>query len=152
MVPPSTPAELLVFERQIDGWLAEHLDSNEAVVAVERGEPGERRWYVRIEGEAKDVYSVWFTLGQRTLRYETYFMPAPRENAEACLANLMRRNAGLFGAAFWIGEEGAIFLGGQLANEALNTTSLDRVLGTLYAAVELCFASAVRLGFPPKLS
>ncbi len=143
---------MLALEDQIDAWLGDQLNANDAVVALERGEPGERRWYVRVEGEAKDVYSIWFTLGQRTLRYETYFMPAPRDNAEACLANLLRRNAGLFGVAFWMGEEDAIFLGGQLGNDGVDAAAIDRILGTVYAAVELCFASAVRLGFERTVS
>ena len=43
-------------------------------------EPGERRWFVRLRGEQKDMFTIWFTLGQRTLHYETYVMPAPEEN------------------------------------------------------------------------
>ena len=78
MREPSTDAELAALEQAIDVWLAEQLAENPVVAAVERGEPGERRWYVRVLGEDKDVYSIWFTLGQRTLAFETYFMPSPR--------------------------------------------------------------------------
>ena len=93
------------------------------VDGVERGEDGGRHWYVRVNGEDKDVYSIWLTLGQRTLHYETYFMPAPEENAEACFAHLLKRNAKLYGLAFSIGAEDAVFLAGQLANSSISTTS-----------------------------
>ena len=44
------------------------------------GEGDEHRWYVRLRGEEKEHITVWLTLGQRTLRYEAYVMPAPEEN------------------------------------------------------------------------
>ena len=94
---------------------------------------------MRILGEAKDVYSVWLTLGQRTLHYETYFMPAPEENAEAVYRQLLVRNAKLFGLAFSIGQEDAVFLAGQLGNESVDAIAVDRVLGSIVAAVEQCF-------------
>ena len=35
---------------------------------------------------------MWFTLGQRTLHFETYVMPAPEENHERFYEHLLRRN------------------------------------------------------------
>ena len=45
-------------------------------------------------------------------------MPAPEENHEQFYEHLLRRNLKLYGAAFAIGEEDAVFLVGQLSNEA----------------------------------
>ena len=84
------------------------------MTAVDRGEPGERRWYVRLAGEQKATFTVWFTLGQRTLHYETYVMPAPVENQAQFYEHLLRRNLKLYGAAFAVGAEDAIFLVGQV--------------------------------------
>jgi hypothetical protein len=42
-----------------------------AIEAVDRGEGDDLRWYVRMRGEAKEFITLWFTLGQRTLRYES---------------------------------------------------------------------------------
>src|SRR3546814_20451064 len=80
-------------------------------------ESGERRWFVRVRGEEKDVFTIWFHLRQRTLHYETYVMPAPEENAGALYEHLLRRNLKLYGAAFAIGEEDAVFLTGQRSEE-----------------------------------
>ena len=88
--------------------------ANPVIAAVDRGEPGERRWYVRMRGEEKDITTVWLTLGQRTLRYETYVMPAPEENHAELYEHLLRRNDRLVGAHFSIGVEDAVFLRGEL--------------------------------------
>ena len=61
------PPELDELEGRIDGWLAEQLADNPVVAAVDRDEADERRWFVRLRGEEKDTFTVWFTLRQRTL-------------------------------------------------------------------------------------
>jgi hypothetical protein len=125
------------------------------IAAVDRGERGERRWYVRVHGVEKDTFTLWFTLGQRTLRYETYVMPAPEENEAAFHQHLLVRNLGLYGWAFAIGEEDAVFLTGALGVEALAddeglADSLDRVVGSGWEYVERAFKPALRLGFASR--
>ena len=134
----------------IDEWLAHELVENPVVAAVDRGELGERRWYVRVLGESKDVYTVWFTLQQRSLHYETYVMPAPEENQAAFYEHLLRRNRKLHGMAFCIGDEDAAFLVGSLPVHAVDRGELDRILGSLYAYVEQCFLPALRIGFASR--
>ena len=123
-------------EQRVDAWLATAGEHNPVIAAIDRGEPGERRWYVRMLGEEKDFTTVWLTLGQRTLRYETYVMPAPEENHAELYEHLLRRNDRLVGAHFAIGQEDAVFLRGELPLAVLDERELDRVLGTLYAIVE----------------
>lgn len=146
MIEPSTPAEIEAIETLIRDWVEVQLVHNPVVAAVDH-DPSERRWYVRVLGEDKDTYTVWFTLGQRTLHYETFVMPAPEENQAEFYEHLLRRNRKIYGMAFAIGEEDAVFLMGQLANEAITHDELDRLLGTFYATVELCFRAALRIGF-----
>jgi len=148
---PSSPEELARLTSLVDAWLAVQLDENPTVDAVDT-EPGERRWYVRLVGEEKSTSTVWFTLGQRTLHYETYVMPAPEENHGAFYEHLLRRNRKLFGAAFAIGEEDAIFLVGQLPNAAVDEGELDRILGSLYVYVEQFFRPALRIGFASRFA
>jgi hypothetical protein len=151
MPPPSSTEDLDALEARLDAWLATQAAENPVVSAVERDtESGERRWFVRVHGEEKDVFTLWFTLRQRTLHYETYVMPAPEEQAGALYEQLLRRNRQLYGAAFAIGEEDAIFLVGQLANEAITDDELDRILGSLYAWVEQYFRPAMRIGFAAR--
>lgn len=140
---------LAVLDHRVDGWLAtiaEHLP----VEAIERAEGDMRRWYVRLRGEDKDYTTVWVTLGQRTLRYETYVMPAPEEHAAELYEFLLRRNERLVGAHFSIGIEDAVFLRGELPLGSLTEAELDRVIGTLYATVEQYFQPLLRIGFASR--
>ena len=144
---PASAAELDRVETLIDGWLATELAFNPAVDAVDRGEDDERRWYVRLHGEEKSTFTVWFTLRQRTLHYEVYFLPAPVENEAAFYGYLLGRNRSMYGAAFAIGEEDAVYLVGQLDVAAVSSLELDRIVGSLYAYIERAFPAALRLGF-----
>jgi hypothetical protein len=144
---------LAVLERRIDEWLGSLRSSNSAIVAIDRAEPESAfraRWYVRMKGESKDFTTLWITLGQRTLRYETYVMPAPEENFVEFFDNLLRRNERLVGAHFSIGAEDAVFLRGDLPLTALNEAELDRIVGSLYAYVEQCFRPLLALGFASR--
>ena len=148
---PLSPSELAERSALIDGWLQHQLDDNPVVAAVERDPTGDRRWFIRVHGEQKDVFSIWFTLGQRTLHYETYVMPAPEENHAAFYEHLLRRNQKLYGAAFAIGVEDGIFLVGQFPAYALTALELDRILGTLYAGTEQFFRPALAIGYASRL-
>jgi hypothetical protein len=139
-------------ERQIDEWLAVMRLHNETIVAIDRGEVDEYRWYLRMRGVEKEFTTIWITLGQRTLRYETYVMPAPEENATQLYESLLRRNEKLVGAHFSIGIEDAIFLRGELLLSALNEPELDRVVGTLYQTVEQVFQGLLRIGFASRFA
>ncbi len=144
-----TTLRLAGLEERIDGWLA-NIATTMPVAAIERAEGDVRRWFVRLRGEDKDFTTVWLTLGQRTLRYETYVMPAPEENATELYEHLLRRNDKLVGAHFSIGLEDAVFLRGELPVGALDGEELDRAIGTLYATVEQCFRQLLRIGFASR--
>lgn len=144
--------DLEILENRISGWLADQMSRNEAIVAVDRGVPDEHRWYVRMRGEEKEFTTIWMTLGQRTLRFETYVMPAPEENAELLYENLLRRNETLVGAHFSIGVEDAVFLRGELPLRLVDEDELDRVVGTVYATVEKVFPSIIRIGFAGRFA
>lgn len=144
---PASRAELDELEARIDRWLRAQLDENPVVEAVERGEPEERRWYVRVRGDEKGPFTIWYTLRQRSLHHETYLMPAPIENHARLLEHLLRRNLRLHGAAFAVGAEDAVFLVGSVPLGWIDDDVLDEVLGSIYAAVELCFRPAMRIGY-----
>jgi hypothetical protein len=142
--------DLAHVESAIDAWLSHARTDNPVIAAVDRDAEVPRRWYVRLRGEEKDFTTIWFTLGQRTLRYETYVMPAPEENHAEFYEHLLRRNESLVGAHFSIGAEDAVFLRGELPVAAVDPGELDRILGTLYATVEQCFRPALAIGFASR--
>lgn len=150
---PVSPAELATVEAAIDAFLETQRSENPAIDAVDKGVDGPRSWFVRVRGEEKDVYTIRLHLDQRTLSYETYVMPAPEENHEAFYAHLLGRNRRMYGASFSVGEEGAIFLQGQIDVRAVQLPGeLDRILGSLYHWVEAYFRPALRIGYASKFS
>ena len=140
-------AQLAVLERQIDEWLGELGSEHDHIVAVDRSPDGDARWFVRMRGEDKDFITVWFSLGQRTLRFETYVMPAPEENQADLYEHVLRRNDRIIGARFSIGAEDGIYLRGETSVEHVDFDALDDTLGLLYAQVEQCFIGMIRIGF-----
>ena len=150
MTDAYTGEQLAVLERRIDEWLGELDVAHDHIVAVDRSPGGDVRWFVRMRGEDKDFTTVWLTLGQRTLRYETYVMPAPEENHAELYEHVLRRNDRLVGARFSIGVEDAIFLRGEVSVDQVDFERLDQLLGTLYAQVEQCFTGMIRIGFASR--
>ena len=148
--PPATPGEIAAFGALIDRWAAGERETNELVAHVEYV-PDERRWLVRLRGDDKAVITVWLTLRERTLAYETYFMPAPEENIERCWEYLLRLNARLYGMRFAIGAEDAVYLMGQVALKAVDEEELDRIVGASYAYTEQYFRSALAIGFASRV-
>ena len=145
-------SSLARLERNIDEWLSNLRGTNTAIVAIDRAEGDEIRWYVRMRGEEKEFTTIWITLGQRTLRYETYVMPAPEENAAELYESVLRRNERLVGAHFSIGAEDAIFLRGELPLALVCEPELDRIVGTMYDIVERAFPSLIRIGFASRFT
>lgn len=148
-MPPSSAEELARLTSLIDAWVERQVDEP-WVAAVERDATSEPRWFIRVNGEEKSVFSVWFMLRQRSLFVETYVLPAPEENQAAVYEYLLRRNLRIFGMSFAIGEEDAVYLTGEIHNRDITDAELDRLLGTAYLLTEQCFRPAMRLGFASK--
>ena len=143
---PASADELARHAAAIDAWLGRLRDENPMLAAVDR-DADARRWYVRLHGEQRDFVAVWLTLGEYTLQNETYLMPAPEEAAGELYEFLLRRNPGLYGMAFAIGAEDAVYLTGHTPLAALDEDELDRIVGSAWTYVERWFRPAMRIGF-----
>ena len=108
------------------------------------------RWFLRLKGEERDFTTIWLSLGQRTLHYETYFLPEPEESQREVYEYVLRRNAKLFGMRFAIGPEDALYLVGQMPLSAVDEGELDRVVGSTYAYVEQYFRPVLELAFASR--
>jgi hypothetical protein len=149
---PYSAEQLVVLERRVDEWLNVLGASYDHIIAVDRSTDDVVRWYVRMRGEDKEFMTVWLTLGQRTLKYETYVMGVPEENDAQLYEHLLRRNDRLVGAHFSVGFEDAVYLRGEMPVWQVTLEELDRVLGTLYATVEECFQALLRIGFASRFT
>lgn len=128
---------------RIDTWVADPESS------VEYAEEVEGRWAVRMRQQVRDATTVWFDVGERSIWFEAYVLPAPPEPEEVHRQALLR-NARAWRAFFAVDEEGAIVLRGRLAADRVDHDELDRVLGEVYESVELAFRPMVRAGFPSR--
>ena len=133
----------------IRSWAESAKSTNDQVLAVDQL-PMDRRWFIRLAGEEKQVTTIWFHLRERTLHFETQFMPSPEENREQLFEYLLRLNNKLFGVRFSIGDEEAVYLMGQLPWSAVDEDELDRIVGSAYAYTEQYFRPAMRIGYASK--
>ncbi|HMD45737.1 MAG TPA: YbjN domain-containing protein [Acidimicrobiales bacterium] len=131
-------------ERSPDGTFglvaAEHQDVTDRTAS--------HRWYLRFKGDEKDFITVWLTLRQRTLHHEAQFMPAPEEHVTEVLQYLMRRNTELYGMAFCLGPEDAVYLVGRVPAALVDDEELDRIAGSSILYVDEHFPTAMTLGHP----
>lgn len=148
---PADQATLDRLAALIDTWAVEQVRENPSVLGVETEfDNGVRRWLVRLTGEEKEFISVWFTLRQRSLSVEAYFMPGPEENVEQLWTYLLRLNARLAGLRFALGLEEAVYLMGAVAVRHVSEQELDRLLGAAYAYSEAYFRPAMRIGYASR--
>ena len=143
-------ADLERLEELIDATLRNALAEIDAVTAVERGDIDDPFWYVRLAGESKQHFSAEFTLGQRTLVVESYFMPEPEENREAVFEHLLVRNRSMHPLHFVIGAENAVYLRGKIDNRHVDADMVDRLLAAVYDYTEQMFGPAMRIGFASR--
>lgn len=136
---------LAAAEEVLTAELERLLSEFDAVAAVDEDEDV-RRWYLRLEATERDFVTIWLTLRERMLHYETFFMPAPVENREALWSYLLRLNRRSVGAHFAIGEEDDVYLMGAVPLEWVDDKTIDRLVGTVYASVEDHFATAMGIG------
>jgi hypothetical protein len=148
-VAPASREQLDELGALITSWATSTHETNELVLAVDQL-PNDRRWFIRLAGEEKQYTTIWFHLRERTLHFETQFMPSPEENREELFEYLLRLNNKLFGVRFSIGEEDAIYLMGQLPWSAVDEEELDRIVGSAYAYTEQWFRPAMRIGYASK--
>jgi hypothetical protein len=148
-VAPASREQLDELGALIRSWAEKTQLDNELVLAVDQL-PMDRRWFIRLAGEEKQVTTIWFHLRERTLHFETQFMPSPEENREQLFEYLLRLNNKLFGVRFSIGDEEAVYLMGQLPWSAVDEEELDRIVGSAYAYTEQWFRPAMRIGYASK--
>ncbi|QYG94846.1 hypothetical protein HC251_22060 [Iamia sp. SCSIO 61187] len=151
MTAPASREELDRLAERIAGWLDELQVENPLIEAVDTDETGERRWFVRLEGEERDHTTVWLHLRQRTLHHESYVLPAPVDDPARFYEHLLRRNTRLRGVAFAVGEEDAAYLVGEIPHDGMGRDDIDRILALHHEAVERCFRPALRIGFASLL-
>jgi hypothetical protein len=132
-----------ILEERIRLWLEDEESS------VEYAEEVEGRWAVRMRQEVRGATTVWFDIGERSLEFEAYVLPAPVAAPEVHRQALVR-NTRSWRCFFAVDAEQAIVLRGRLAADSVTLDELDRVLGEIYETIEIAFRPMVRSGFPSR--
>jgi hypothetical protein len=127
-----------VLELRVEAWLRDP-DST-----VEYAEEVEGRLAVRMGQETRDVTTVWFTVGERSLEYEAYVLPVGDGTIDL-FRQALRRNMRAWRSFFAIDDEGGLVLRGRLPEDRVTSLELDRVLGEIYEAIEVGFRPLLRL-------
>ena len=126
-----------VLEGQISAWLRDPESS------VEYAEEVEGRWAVRMGQQTRDATTVWFTVGERSLVYEAYVLPAG-EGSLDLFRQALRRNMRGWRSFFALDGEGALVLRGRLSEAQVTVSELDLALGEIYEAIEVGFRPLLR--------
>jgi hypothetical protein len=109
---------------------------------VYEGRPG-----IRISQRCRDFTTVWFDVGDRTVRFEAYLLPSPPHDPAAVYRLCLARNWGSWPASIAIDRDGDLHVVGHLPLSDLDPESLDRAVGAVYDTVERSFRPLLRLGF-----
>jgi hypothetical protein len=138
----------------VEQWTANVATENPIVTSIEKDATCDR-WFIRARGDEKLVTTLWVTVREETVHFETYFMPFPEENVAQCFEYLLRVNQRLYAYGFGIGGEDAIYLSALVPFAAFmhnGEDELDRMLGAAYAYSEECFRTAMRIGYATKFT
>lgn len=126
-----------VLERRIAGWLE---DEGSSVVDAEEVEG---RWAVRMGQVTREATTVWFRVGERSLEYEAYVLPAGEGSADL-FRQALHRNMRGWRCFFALDGEGALLLRGRLPEAQVTDQELDLALGEIYEAIEVGFRPLLR--------
>ena len=148
-MPGSRPEAEAVLEATFRRWLE---DPESDVVHVEQVnesgigssthrsiQPSIRRWAVRMRQTVRDATTVWWEIGQRSLRCEAYVLPAPESDPSEVHRQCLIRNATAWRVHFAVDREGAVVLRGRLPLTRVTAEELDLLLGEIYETIEVSF-------------
>ncbi len=122
----------------IAGWV-EDVESD-----VEYAELVDGRWAMRMRQTVRDYTTVWWAIGQRSVRAEAYLFPG-EELGERPLRLALARNGSTWRTRLALDPEGSLVIRARLANEHLNHAELELTLAEIYEVVEITFPSLLRL-------
>lgn len=111
----------------------------------------EGRWGIRMAQQCRDFTTVWFTVGDLTVRFDAYLLPMPPHRREDVLRFCLIRNWASWPAALAIDREGDLMVTGRVPSPGLDVDDLDRCVGAVYETVELSFRPLVEMGFRPPV-
>ncbi len=132
---PAEPSEMIrvLMERWID-------DPDSPVVYTEQVD-GRRA--VRMRQQIRDFTTVWFDVGERSVRIEAYVVPAGDQPVEL-LRQCLVRNRNTWRTRYCIDEQNGIVLRARVALENLDEAEMSFVMAEIYEQIEVGFRPLLR--------
>jgi hypothetical protein len=135
-------------QREIEATLTEHGLNFTRYEGAHGGMPG---LIVELPGERKLITNTLLSIGEHSVRVESFVCRRPDENHEAVYRFLLKRNRRLYGVAYTLDNIGDIYLIGRIALDRVNDDEIDRVLGQVLEAVNNDFNTLLELGFAASI-
>lgn len=112
-------------------------------------EPGARpeEVVVTLPGERKLRTVCSLVAGRHDVQVRAFVIHNPDENHDQVYRFLLTRNLRLPGLAYAVDTAGDVYLTGRLANAAVTTEAVDRLLGAVLSACDEPFNELLVLGF-----
>ena len=95
----------------------------------------------------RDMTTVWFGVGQRTVSIEAFVLPAPPQGVEDVYRQALARNAMVRRVRFSLDGHGDLVLTGKIPIEEVSEEELELVLGEVYDLIEVAFPVFVAVAY-----
>lgn len=126
-----------IVEDVIAGWLE---DDESDVVAAEWYEG---RWAVRMTQTVRDATTVWWQVGERSVRAEAGVLPAGDSPDRLKVA--LRRNDDTWRVRWCLDRHGWLVLRSRIGVEHVDYMEMDLVLGEIYDQIERTWRILLRV-------
>lgn len=123
--------------------IATYLSAN----AIEFERPDPMTFVAILPGEHRLKTNVSIVVGTYSVSINAFIVRNPDENHEAVYRWLLKRNRRMFGVSYAIDHLGDVYLVGKIALTAIDSTQLDRLLGTILENSDGAFDYLLELGF-----
>ena len=110
----------------------------------------EGRWGLRMRQSCREATTVWFDVGDLTVGFEAYLLPAPSHNAAEVYRQCLARNHRSWPAASSVDRVGDIYIRGRIPLSDLGPLRLDEAVGAVFELVELSFRPLLVAGYGPR--
>ncbi len=98
---------------------------------------------VRMRQQIRDFTTVWFDVGERSVRIEAYVVPAGDQPVEL-LRQCLVRNRNTWRTRYCIDEQNGIVLRARVALENLDEAEMSFVMAEIYEQIEVGFRPLLR--------
>ena len=99
----------------------------------------EGRRAVRVQQTVRDLTTVWFAVGQRTVTIEAFVLPLPGDAPASAVMHLLHRNFGTRRLRFALDPRNDLVIIGRIPLGEVSEHELELALGEVYDLVEVSF-------------